>query len=79
MTIFHFIVLSVFVLVCIFITWTSQRKCIRVIRTRDRYAEALLTLIVAASKLPTDINTSPEWQEALRIAAKTSKLKHPTV
>ena len=76
MTIFHFVVLSIFVLVCIFITYSAQRKLIRVMRTRDRYAEALLILIVAAGKLPIDINTSPDWQEALRLA---SKLKRSSV
>ena len=50
MSLWQFVVLAIFVLVCIFTTWNAQRKLIKVMRQRDAYGGALLKLIEASSQ-----------------------------
>lgn len=74
MTPIYWIILSIFIVINIYITYTNQQRFLREKKAKDRYAKALLILITAAGKLPEEINQSADWQQALRLAVKTWKL-----
>lgn len=59
-----------FCTVCLVIAYTVQRQQIKVMRARDRSDEALLILLTAAANLPEEVTSLPDWQFALRNAAR---------
>ena len=69
MNYFQFIALSVFILICVIVTFLSQRKNIALRRRRDNLVKSLNDVVRLSSDIPNDALT-PRFKNACLEAQK---------